>query len=390
MDRRRFLKTLAQSSAALGASLFIERVWGMPIANLIRRRHPKIYTWGEGTSYFNFRATAAPTPQVILADLAWAKVSPSAAAVAASGFIFAQKLNGNILCWGKNNQGQLGLGNTITLSSPVLFGSNTLWNQISCGGDHSVGIQVGGTLWGWGASGLGQLGLGNTTSQTSPMQVGALNNWTQVFAGVAATYALQGQSLFVMGSNANGKLGTGNASHLSSPVQVSGAWAHLACTQTHILGIKSDRTLWAWGYNNVYQLGQANTTPRSSPTQVGAQSDWDKVFTGDGLSYAIKTNGTLWAWGKNAQGQLGVGYLAGSISTPTQVGSDTNWSRVASGADHTLALKTDGSLWAWGYANISGAIGNNQISGQFMTPIAISGGWSDIAANDQWSLAVKK
>lgn len=96
---------------------------------------------------------------------------------------------------------------------------------------------------------------------------------------------------------------------------------------------------YSWGRNTVGQLGLGDTTSRSSPTQVGSLTTWSKVFSFsyNASCFAIKTDGTLWSWGYNAEGQLGDGSATGK-SSPVQVGVLTNWLTTAAGGYQTLAI----------------------------------------------------
>ena len=121
---------------------------------------------------------------------------------------------------------------------------------------------------------------------------------------------------------------------------------------THTLGIQKDGTLWAWGDNTYGQLGLGDHTQRKSPTQVGTgwvylAAGWVAVATEWVHSLGLKADGSLWAWGFNVCGQLGLGDNTDRHS-PTQVQVGTRWVAVAAGSYHTLGLKADGSLWAWG------------------------------------------
>jgi alpha-tubulin suppressor-like RCC1 family protein len=128
-----------------------------------------------------------------------------------------------------------------------------------------------------------------------------------------------------------------------------------------MMAIQSNGTLWAWGINSQGQLGLNTTTGISSPVQVGALSIWVQVNAGQGFCTAIQSNGTLWSWGCNSFGQLGINNNSTTliVSTPVQVGSLSNWSRVAVATGYALAIQSDGTLWVWGnnsYAN--GTYGN--------------------------------
>jgi hypothetical protein len=116
------------------------------------------------------------------------------------------------------------------------------------------------------------------------------------------------------------------------------------------LGIQRDGTLWAWGGNASGQLGLGDLIDRDAPAQVGSDSDWLRVACGEGHSLALKQDGTLWTWGYNYSGQCGLG-CSGEESRchPSRVGRDNDWAAVAGGFIHSVGLKTDGSLWAWGH-----------------------------------------
>ena len=162
--------------------------------------------------------------------------------------------------------------------------------------------------------------------------------------------AVQLRKLWAWGNNASGQLGLGNTTDRSSPVQVGTGtdWASVDAGDAHTMAIKTTGTLWAWGNNTSGRLGLGNTTNRSSPVQVGTDTDWASASGGATHTLAIKTTGTLWAWGNNAYGRLGLGDFISRLS-PVQVGTDTDWESVSAGAlGHTIAKKTNGSIWSWG------------------------------------------
>lgn len=122
----------------------------------------------------------------------------------------------------------------------------------------------------------------------------------------------------------------------------------------HSLRLRSDGSLWAWGSNSHGQLGlgdYGSGTDRLNPTHVGIYTDWITVSAGtSGHSLGLRSDGSLWTWGKNYWGQLGLGdsALGTYRSNPTRVGNDTDWVTVSAGEYHSLGLRSDGSLWAWG------------------------------------------
>jgi alpha-tubulin suppressor-like RCC1 family protein len=131
-------------------------------------------------------------------------------------------------------------------------------------------------------------------------------------------------------------------------------WAvepQISAGYAHSIALKSDGTLWAWGYNGDGELGDGSTTDRYTPVQVsGGGSTWAAIAAGYAHTIALKSDGTLWAWGDNDYGQLGDGFNT-DRHTPVQVsGGGNTWVAIAAGHFHTVALKSDGTLWAWGWA----------------------------------------
>jgi len=205
--------------------------------------------------------------------------------------------------------------------------------------------------------------------------------------------------LYSFGNNQYGVLGTGGG-NVSSPVQVGAlrTWTKISAGVNHLLSRKSDYTLWAWGLNGNGQLGNNSATNVSSPIQIGSDTNWDKVVAGYNTSFAIKTGGTLWAWGDNSYRQSGIGSGGpGSFTyVPTQVGALTNWSEVVGGYTHTLAVKTDGTLWVWGTngnPSNTGALGLNESSPYQITNSPVQNGsatnWSKVSAGVRNSSAIE-
>ncbi|MDB4793502.1 hypothetical protein OAG63_00550, partial [Methylacidiphilales bacterium] len=150
----------------------------------------------------------------------------------------------------------------------------------------------------------------------------------------------------------------------------------------HAAAVKTDGTLWTWGENEAGALGNGSTSlfGNPSPSQVGTATNWKTVAAGSLDTIALKTDGTLWAWGSNYAGELGDGTNSSSL-VPEQIGTATNWLTVAAGDGFTVALKNDGSLWAWG------TLAPNQA----MVPIQVgtATNWKSIAAGDDHILAIK-
>lgn len=157
---------------------------------------------------------------------------------------------------------------------------------------------------------------------------------------------------------------------------------------TNLLGQSS--TLYSWGVNEYGQLGSGDTVAYNvEQLQVQNDADWQSVSAGHIHNLAVKTDGTLWAWGNNASGQLGIGPINESL-VPAQVGKSSGWVTVKSGTLYSLALKSDGSLWAWG-GNSSGQLGlGSQNNTNIPVKVGVDTDWASISAGSYTSLAVKK
>jgi len=130
-------------------------------------------------------------------------------------------------------------------------------------------------------------------------------------------------------------------------VQIGSAttWRAIAAGPTHSVALRSDGTLWVWGNNTHGQLGDGTQTTRPSPFQLSG-NNWTAVAAGQWHTLALKSDGTLWAWGLNESGQLGdgTGFTTMRRLSPVQVGTATDWSAIAAGDLHSIALKSDGTL----------------------------------------------
>ncbi len=217
--------------------------------------------------------------------------------------------------WGYNFYGGLGLNDTTTRSTPVkIFLQSGNWKSISASNNYSAAIKTDGTLWMWGSGSVGKLGVNDTTSRSTPV------------------------TTLLGGTN----------------------WKSIACGTNHAVALKTDGTLWSWGFNNKGVMGVNDTTQRNTPvTTLLGGTNWKSISAGGDYTVALKTDGTLWSWGGNDFGQLGVNDITQRNTPVTTLLGGTNWKSTACGNFHTVAIKTDGSLWTWGY-NSYGQLGNNR------------------------------
>ena len=262
---------------------------------------------------------------------------------------------------GANTKGQLGQNSSGNyFSSPVQVPGQ--WSKFSMGGFHTLATKTDGTLWSWGDNGSGRLGQNNTTHRSSPVQVGSDTTWNGTLSAAYTTsFAIKSDgTLWSWGSNDHGQHGTNTQGvQISSPVQVPGTtWSSLtAKTTSACFAVKTDGTLWSWGYNGQGALGQNNRSKYSSPAQIPGTTWTSKMSSGHSHFHCIKTDGTLWAIGEADHGQIGDNTNA-SKSSPVQI-PGTNWSDIGGGMQATYAKKTDGTFWSWGYNANAGDLGLN-------------------------------
>lgn len=329
-------------------------------------------------------------------------------------FLFAKSAGGNyvnstygtLFTWGNNVDRQLGNGNNVNYSSPIQITATTTWKTIGQGA-NALNIKDNGEMWVWGLNAQGSGGIGtSTTFISSPTQIGSLTTWKTPSSGSGGTTRFNGViktdgTLWMFGRNYSGQLGDGTIINKSSPIQVgsdtnwsnvSTCYAYYNATFTQYYGstlaVKTNGQLWAWGGNRFGQLGLGNTTMYSSPKQVGALTAWSKAYLGDRFAVAIKTDGTIWSWGINTEGQLGLGNLT-NYSSPKQIGSLTDWSKAAPGKNSCSAIKSNGTLWGWG-RNSQGQIGDGTSTAR-SSPVQVGSltEWSKVLRSYQSAVALK-
>jgi alpha-tubulin suppressor-like RCC1 family protein len=291
------------------------------------------------------------------------------------------RTNGTAWAWGCNNFGILGDNTQVSRSSPVsVAGGFTDWCQVSAGCLHSLGVRTNGTAWAWGYNGGGRLGDNTVTIKISPVSVvGGFTDWCQVSAGCQHSLGVRSNcTAWAWGCNLSGRLGDNSAVNKSSPVSVAGGftdWCQVSTSHQHSLGMRTNGTAWAWGFNNVGMLGDNSTTSRSSPVSVvGGFTDWCQISAGYSHSLGVRTNGTAWAWGCNAFGNLGDNCTTNRSSPVSVVGGFTDWCQISAGAYSSIGVRTNGTAWAWG-SNNTGRLGDNSTTNR-SSPVSVVGGFT--------------
>jgi alpha-tubulin suppressor-like RCC1 family protein len=320
-----------------------------------------LWAWGSNSDgqLGNGGTSDIWTPYQIGVDNDWSTVGTGKS----STHNLAIKENGTLWAWGYNFYGQLGITPGDEELLPIQVGTDTNWSKVACGMFFSIAIKTDGTLWGWGSNNFGQVDdYNNNSFVQGPTLISSDTTWAELSCGDAHSLALKTNGdLYGWGFNFSGMVGNGNSGVGSeSPlvhVATSDAWISIAAGDSHSVAVRSDNTLWSWGVSSSGELGNGVLYSQNSlPVQVGTETNWLKVFSGEYFSLGIKTDGTLWAWGANGYGELGVGNNEQQL-TPVQVGTDNNWVTAQGGRQHCIGLKEDGHAMTWG-RNTYGTLGN--------------------------------
>jgi alpha-tubulin suppressor-like RCC1 family protein len=409
-----------------------------------------VFTSGLVTGKSMGSAAITATSGGISTSVAINVTGPYVRAIGGLGHSTTLKADGTLWSWGKNNYGQLGDNSTVDRPTMVAISTDFKdWSNFAAGDFHTMAIRKDGSLWGWGFNQSGQIGNKTNVDQLVPVQIGTEKPWAAVKAGTGHTIALKKGTLwawgrndqsqlglgvaddkndgsgkdnttqvklvpnapaafadslwssiaagsafsvarntsgavYTWGANDKGQLGRGNtttvapAANVPTVVQVSGAdftALNIAAGGSHALAIGRDGAIYAWGLNSSGQLGTGNYTDATEPTRLEPNSsdNWSSIAAGRSHSLGIKSDGSLWAWGSNSDGQLGIGTtvsdsnVASDSNAPLQIGKDTDWAEVFAGAYHSFARKTNGTLWIWG-RNQEGQLGTGDF-GTLAKPI---------------------
>lgn len=338
---------------------------------------------------------------------------------AGASFTFAIQSNGTLWAWGDNAYGQLGDGTTTSRTAPVVVpppanaSAGSRWVRIIAHDNPTPvwGLRSDNSLWQWGANQLQPVQI------ALPLVLPSGATFTTLASSGAHALALYSDgSVFAWGSNAQGQLGTGNTAISSStpalvatPTAASPGtyWVAIEAENNTSFGIRSDGTLWSWGgigLQNYNPMGHAVLptgcyTPELVPHPAGASagSKWVGVDAGEKHTLGLRSDGALWAWGSNSNGALGQGNgLGGSntpvpIPVPSGVAAGTHWKQISAGASASQAIMTDGTLWAWGN-NFSGQLGINSNNPAELSPVQEYNQevWSQVALGAQHAVALSK
>ena len=289
-----------------------------------------------------------------------------------------------VKAFGRNFDGELGDGIPTTsgcycsLNIATVLGLDSIV-AVSAGYIHSLALKSDGTVWGWGSNAFGQLGLGYTGltgcyCELAPMQVAGLPRIVALTSGNFHTLALaEDSTVWAWGNNTYGQIGNGttSSSGVNTPFQLPlTGIVDIAAGQNHSYALKSDGTVWVWGWNYFGQLGDGTTLDNPNPQQVIGIDSIIGIANAFNHTICLKSDSTVWSWGGNYSGQLGNGNTANAFTPQMALGLTNVVELGGTMGNFSLAMKDDGSVWAWG-DNFWGSVGNGSPSNQ-LSPVQVN------------------
>ena len=370
---------------------------GGPFQNTViaANSNGELYGWGDNSYYklgLPLNNDSYCSPESLTGATGWTSV-----AMMGEGHAAAAIKNGELWTCGRNNSGQLGLGDNVDRTTFTRVGTSTDWEKVFAGNYSFYAIKTNGTLWGWGENGDYQLGIGNNADQNSPVQIGSdtdwegmvgANNWYNAGSGNGTLFKKTNGEIYAIGRTV-GANGTGVLKiditypqqyldvRLESltyiPKSLTGC-KDASIGDEHSMVIKSDGTMIGLGYGERVGIGYS----RNEVYKISEDNDWYKILGGrdpanggdyvTGATFIVKNDGTLWGAGRNTSYSNGSVWGYGESSTSlsyvnfTQIGTDTFWKdakSLSTGYYTTLMIKGDGTLWYTGIGNAIPEYNNN-------------------------------
>lgn len=276
----------------------------------------------------------------------------------------ALREQGDVVCWGRNSSGELGIGMVSTSAPlPLTVASLDGVSSISSRVGHTCAVLRDGDARCWGDNSRGQVGDGTTADRASPVSVALSSGVVAIGAGYLHTCAVMADATVrCWGEGSDGQLGNASRVDSSTPVPVStlSSVRSVGAGAGHTCALRDDGTVWCWGSNMSGEIGHPSAESEFTPVRVSALSNVSELAVGAIHNCAlVRTDGSVWCWGSNDSGQLGNGGGGVDVSsaTPTMVAGLLGATSISTGWTHTCAVLSDGTVRCWGQ-NAAGGLGN--------------------------------
>lgn len=271
------------------------------------------------------------------------------------GSMYALTSDGHLYAWGNNDHGQLGLGDTNNRTTPTLVSSNLRFKAMT-GGMSAFGISMDGKLYSWGFNGDGQLGLGDKNDRTTPTLVSNDLVFKKVVGQNSVLGLTKDGKLYSWGSNHYGQLGLGDINDRTTPTLVSNLllFSDMSLQGKYAMALTNDGKIYTSGDNKYGQLGLGDIKNRIEFTMVPSDLVFSSIHIGGSTSYAITKTGDLYSCGNNHYGIAGNGKTTADNSF---VKIESNIATINGGLLYVGAIKTNGDLYTWGQLDIGAVEG---------------------------------
>jgi alpha-tubulin suppressor-like RCC1 family protein len=384
-----------------------------------------LWCWGDG-HYGQLGAQAA--------TLVPALVTNAHTVAASSDLTCVVDATGHLACTGRNSYGQLGSTPALPpgeMTAPTRVDTRTDWASITAGGSHACGMTSGGAALCWGLNNEGEVGDGTLWSRQDPVamqnasgitrviasahstfgltgagdsdlwgcdwvnqtnnsapETMAMTGWTVETGGEEHTCGITGTALWCRGDDTYGQIGDGNTTGVPSNYQVAGTWTAVSAGYNTTCAIQSGGTVACWGDGGTGQLGNGMLGTFATPQTIAVGGTATQIRVGTGFACALVAPGKVSCWGDNSSGALGNGTTTDS-STFVAAGTRSDYVELAVGYDHACAITSGHTLWCWGHGGY-GAVANPTL-GDNTTPTQIDSAtdWAHVAAGYEFTCALK-
>ncbi|BDR53322.1 hypothetical protein KIM372_12290 [Bombiscardovia nodaiensis] len=287
--------------------------------------------------------------------------------------------DGSVYTWGRGTNGELGQGSStehsLTPKKVVFPATAAKIVHISTGWYHTMCLDATGHLYAWGDDRAGQQGdgsSGDTTYYPRAVRIPQVSSVVSVATGWAHTLVLGSNGrLYSWGANHYGQIGSASsAMGIDTPVAVntSLSFRAIGAGAYHSLAVATDDTVWTWGRNDGYQLGDGTATPKAEPVQISVPARLTSITGGWGYSTGMTASGEVWGWGTSQYGELADIGTSRYARKMTNIPVGVTFVRlIAESAYQTIAMAQDGTTWAWGRNN-NGQLGSGGTASYYSTP----------------------